>query len=64
MPEINGELLGVNIAQALEAWGIPNTQENLDKVLQHIYNMVSDHSFVNDEVRWLCENDQLEASDV
>ena len=59
MPEINGELLGVNIAQALEKWGIPNTQENLDKVLGHVYDMVVDHSFINDEVRWLCENDQF-----
>lgn len=60
MAELNGELLGYNIAKALEDWNVANTDENVEIVLNHLYNQLTDNGFIYDEVRWLCENDKLQ----
>lgn len=62
MAEINGELLGANIAAALKEFNIPNTDENLNLVVEHIYSMATSGGFIYDEVKWLCENEQLEVA--
>lgn len=57
---LSGQRLGENMTEALKTWHVAVTDENLTKLLNHLYNLVTDYGFIHDEVRSMCENEELE----
>lgn len=51
---------GDDIKQAMEGRDIEVNETNLNKVYRWLANIVADNSFINDELRSMCENYDIE----